>query len=116
MDAMPAFDQLQLRFVDHIQWRYEVIRPLVLFDDRTATQRAVETHTHPETVRKLTRRFRHQGTLGLFPDHTELTSPRRGQQVSDKVVEELARLKARYDGFQFRGLARIIHLTGCKFF
>ena len=27
MDTMPAFDQLQLRFVDHIQWRYEVIRP-----------------------------------------------------------------------------------------
>jgi len=111
MDAMPAFDQLQLRFVDHIQWRYEVIRPLVLFDDRTATQRAVETHTHPETVRKLTRRFRHQGTLGLFPDHTEILSPRRGQQVPDTVVEALARLKARYQGFGYRELARIIHYT-----
>ena len=79
MDAMPAFDQLQLRFVDHIQWRYEVSRPIVLFDDRTATQRAAETHTHPETVRKLTRRFQHQGTLGLFPEHTEVTRPRRGR-------------------------------------
>src|SRR5215468_11441441 len=108
MDAMPAFDQLQLRFVDHIQWRYEVIRPLVLFDDRTATQRAVETHTHPETVRKLTRRFRHQGSLGLFPEHTEIVRPSRGQQVPDEVVEELARLKARYEGFHFRELARII--------
>ena len=68
MDAMPAFDQLQLRFVDHIQWRYEVIRPLVLFEDRTAPQRAAETHTHPATVRKLARRFEHQGRLGLFPD------------------------------------------------
>ena len=56
MDAMPTFDQLQLRFVDHIQWRYEVIRSIVLCDDRSATQRAAETHTHPETVRKLTRR------------------------------------------------------------
>src|SRR5204863_3939675 len=28
MDAMPDFDQLQLRFVDHVQWRYELIRPV----------------------------------------------------------------------------------------
>src|SRR5262245_18632105 len=108
LEPLADFAQLQLHFVDHVQWRYEVIRPLVLFDDRTAAQRAVETHTHPETVRRLTRRFRHQGTLGLFPNHTELISPRRGQQVSDQVVEELARLKARYDGFQFRELVRII--------
>jgi Helix-turn-helix domain/Integrase core domain len=111
MDAMPAFDQLQLRFVDHIQWRYEVIRPLVLFDDRTATQRAAETHTHPETVRKLTRRFQHQGTLGLFPEHTEVTRPRRGQPIPAGVVEELTRLKALYQGFGYRELARIIHYT-----
>ena len=109
MDAIPAFDQLPFRFGDHIQWRYEVIRPLVLFDDRPATQRAVETHTHPETVRKLTRRFRHQGTLGLFPDQTEIVTPNRGQQVPEEVVVELARLKALYDRFQFRELARIIH-------
>jgi hypothetical protein len=76
MDALPAFDQLQLRFVDHIQWRYEVIRPLVLFEDRTATERAAETHTHPETVRKLARRFEHLGMLGLFPEHTEVTRAR----------------------------------------
>src|SRR5215471_4050659 len=111
MDAMPAFDQLQLRFVDHIQWRYEVIRPLVLFDDRTATQRAVQTHTHPETVRKLTRRVRHQGTLGLLPARTEILSPRRRQQVPDPFVQALARLKARYQGFGYRELARIIHYT-----
>ena len=95
--------------VDQVQWRYEVIRPLVLFDDRTAAQRAAETHTHPETVRKLTRRFRHQGTLGLFPEHTEIVSPRRGQPVPATVVEELTRLKALYGGFGYRELARIIH-------
>ncbi|MBV9483627.1 MAG: helix-turn-helix domain-containing protein [Acidobacteria bacterium] len=111
MDTMPAFDQLQLRFVDHIQWRYEVIRPLVLFDDRTATQRAAETHTHPETVRKLTRRFRHQGTLGLFPGQTEIPGPRRGQPIPAVVVEELTRLKALYQDFGYRELARIMHYT-----
>jgi hypothetical protein len=50
---MRDFAQLQLHFVDQIQWRYEVIRPLVLFADRTATARAQETDTHPETVGKL---------------------------------------------------------------
>lgn len=109
MEPMTDFAQLQLHFVDQVQWRYEVIRPLVLFDDRTAAQRAAETHTHPETVRKLTRRFRHQGTLGLFPEHTEIVSPRRGQPVPATVVEELTRLKALYGGLGYRELARIIH-------
>jgi hypothetical protein len=107
MDALPAFDQLQ--FGDHIQWRYEVIRPIVLLDDRPATQRAVETHTHPETVRKLTRRFRQQGMLGLFPEHTAILPPRRGQPVPSTVVEELMRLQALYNGCGYRELARIIH-------
>ena len=111
MDAMPAFDQLQLRFVDHIQWRYEVIRPLVLFEDQTATQRAAETHTHPETVRKLARRFRHQGTLGLFPEHTEVTPSRSGPPIPAVVVAEFTRLKALYQGFGYRELARILHFT-----
>jgi transposase InsO family protein len=109
MEPLTDFAQLELHFVDQVQWRYEVIRPLVLFDDRPAAQRAVETHTHPETVRKLTRRFRQQGTLGLFPEHTAIIRPSRGQQVPPEVVEELARLKALYEGFQFRELARIIH-------
>src|SRR5215208_1720803 len=52
MEAASDFAQLELRFVDQIQWRYELIRPLVLFENRPATQRAHETHTHPETVRQ----------------------------------------------------------------
>jgi hypothetical protein len=99
MDAMPDFAQLQLRFVDHIQWRYELIRPVVLIQKRPVAQRAAETHTHPETVRHLSHRFRLQGTLGLFPEHTELIHPSRGKPIPDVVVEELARLKALYDGF-----------------
>jgi transposase len=108
MDPLAAFAQLELHCVDQVQWRYEVIRPLVLFEDRTAAQRAVEPHPHPETVRKLTPRFRQQGILGLFPEPTEIISPSRGQQVPNAVIEELARRKALYDGFHFRELARII--------
>src|SRR5262249_26851379 len=61
------FAQLQLGFVDQTQWRYEVIRPLVPFADRTAAQRAQETDTHPATVRTLRRRFRRRGMPGLLP-------------------------------------------------
>ncbi len=70
MDPISDEDQLQYPFVDRVQRRYEVIRPIVLIGDRTAAQRAQET---PE-----------------------------------EVLEELARLKALYDGFGYRELARII--------
>jgi transposase InsO family protein len=53
MEPMPDFAQLQLHFVDHIQWRYEVMRPVVLCADRTAAQRAAETQTPPDTVRMM---------------------------------------------------------------
>ena len=102
------FDQLQLRFVDHVQWRYELIRPVVLLENRTAAQRAEETQTHPKTVRHLARRFRQHGTLGLLPEHTEISTPSRGKSVPDAVVEELARLKALYHGFGYRELAHIL--------
>src|SRR5947208_7827381 len=83
MDSTAEFAQLPLRLGDQLQWRYEVIRPLVLFADRTATQRAHETATHPETVRTLHRRFRQQGMVGLLPanrlvpqyDRTKFQSP-----------------------------------------
>ena len=35
MDTAEDFAQLQLHPVDRLQWRYEVIRPLLLFADRT---------------------------------------------------------------------------------
>jgi hypothetical protein len=66
VDPTADFAQLQLGFVDQTQRRYEVIRPLVLFADRTVVQRARETQTHPDTVRKLRRRFQHQGMRGLM--------------------------------------------------
>src|SRR5437870_6956663 len=108
MEPMSDYAQLQLHFVDHVQRRYEVIRPLVLLGDRTAAQRAEETQMHPETVRDLTRRFRQHGMLGLFPEHTGLLSPSRGKQVPEAVVAELTRLKALYHGFGYRELARIL--------
>jgi hypothetical protein len=102
------FDQLQPRFRDPIQRRSEIIRPLVLWHDRTATQRAEETHTHPETVGTLKRRFAQQGLLGLVPDSIEIVPSGRRRRVPHAVVQALQRLTSLYDGFQSRELARII--------
>jgi transposase InsO family protein len=108
MEAARDFAQLELRFVDQSQWRYELIRPLVLFEDRPARQRAYETQTHPETVRKLRRRFQHQGMLGLLLDDVEVVPKEKASRVSEAVVEEIARLKALYAGFHARELVRIV--------
>ena len=111
MEATPAFRQLELRFMDQIQWRYELIRPLVLFEDRPARQRAEETQTHPETVRKLRRRFQQQGMLGLLRDDVAGLPQGKATRVPTAVVEELARLTALYPGFRYHELARILFCT-----
>jgi transposase len=104
------FAQLQLQFVDQIQWRYEVIRSVVLFADRTTRQRAHETHTHPATVRRLARGFRQRGMLGLLPDDVEVVIRGRAKRISEAVRQEIERLKALYDGFHYRELARILFI------
>src|SRR6266516_3148281 len=104
-------DDPQLRFLDPTQYRYELIRPLLLYPERTATQRAQETGTHPETVSRLKRRFAQQGMLGLVPDTRELLPAHRQLRVPDPVVHELQRLQGLYAGFGARELARIIFHT-----
>jgi hypothetical protein len=94
--------------VDQIHWRYEVIRPLVLFGDRTAPQRAQETRTHPETVRQLRRRFRQQCMLGLLPADVEVVPRERASPIPSAVRQEIDRLKALYPDFHYRKLARIV--------
>jgi transposase len=108
VEAQEEFAQLQLRFVDQLQWRYELIRPLVLFPTGTATQRAQETGTHPDTIRTLKRRFQRQGMPGLLPGLSQEGRQRPGRHVPAAVVQELARLKALDSGFHYRELVRII--------
>jgi hypothetical protein len=108
VEPTAAFAHLQLRFTDQTQRRYEVIRPLLLFEDRTATQRAQETETPPDTVRTFLRRFRQQGRLGLLPDHVEVSPRGRASRVPEAVRQEIARLKALYRGVHYREVVRII--------
>jgi len=108
---LPDADEPQLPFTDPTPYRYALLRPLVLFQERTATQRAQETATHPDTVGSLKRRFEAQGMLGLFPGTIEVVPARRRRRVPAEVVQELQRLKGLYDGFGSRELARIIFHT-----
>lgn len=111
---LPDANELQLSFNDPTQQRYEIIRPLVLFHDRTAKQRAQETDTHPDTVGTLKRRFEAQGMLGLLPATLEVIPAGRRRRVPVEVVHELQRLKGLYEGFGYRELARIIFHTLAK--
>jgi putative transposase len=102
------FAQLQLQFGDQIQGRYELIRPLVLLAEGTSTQRAEDTHTHPDTVRTFLRRFRQEGMLGLLPTDIEVAPRPRASRVPKAVRQEIARLKALDNDFQYREIGRII--------
>ena len=107
----PETDVLPLLCSDPTQQRYELIRPLLLDPERTAPQRAQETGTHPETVRRLKRRFAQQGMLGLVPAAQDVRPARRQLRVPEHVVQELQRLKGLYTGFGARELARILFHT-----
>ncbi|HSX78492.1 MAG TPA: helix-turn-helix domain-containing protein, partial [Candidatus Saccharimonadia bacterium] len=84
---------------------------MLLCPEQTATQRAQETGTHPETVGRLKRRFAQQGMLGLLPDTLDVHPAQRPLRVPDTVIHELQRLKGLYTGFGSRELARIIFHT-----
>jgi transposase InsO family protein len=101
-------DDPRLPFDDPTQQRYELIRPVVVIGNQSATERARETGMHPETLGDLKRRFEQQGMLGLVPGTVEVVPARRRRRISDEVVEELRYLKGLYDGFQYRELARIV--------
>ena len=101
-------DDSQRLFDDPTQTRYEIIRPVLLDPNRTATQRAQETGTHPETVGRLKRHFDQQGMLGLLPETLEVVPAGRRRRVPDEVIHELQRLKGLYEGFGYRELVRII--------
>ena len=102
--------QLPLSFVDPMQWRYEVIRPVGLLRDTTPQQRADATHTHPYTVRRRVRQFQARGRLGLLPRGAAGGGTRGTPRVSDAIRQEIHRLKALYAGFHDRALARILFI------
>jgi hypothetical protein len=102
------FAPLHLQFVDQSQWRYALIRPLVLCADGPPTQRAADTHTPPDTLRTFLRRFRQAGMLGLLPTESEVAPRPRASRGPEAVRQERARLKALDHGLQDREIGRMI--------
>jgi Homeodomain-like domain len=84
------------------------MRP-VLLDECTATERAAQTHHHPDTIGKRKRRFEQQGMLGLFPAPVEERTRERRRQLPKAAVQERQRLKGLYGGFHYRELGRMIY-------
>jgi Winged helix-turn helix len=62
-------------------------------------------------VRTLEHRLRQQGMAGLLPADVEVIHRRRASPIPDAVRQEIDRLKALYDGFHYRELARILFIT-----
>lgn len=111
-DTEAAFPQLRLYFTDDVQERYEIARPLLLGHDLTAVQRAQQTHTHPQTVRRYVRRFEQEGMRGLF-DEREVLS--KGRTISETVQQEVVRLKTLHPPLHHREIANIIYAKlGCR--
>lgn len=107
-----SYPQLRLHFIDDVQERYEIARPLLLGQAVTAVKRAAETDTHAQTVRSYVHRFEREGMRGLF-DEREVLS--RGRSVPDIVREEVLRLKTLYPPLHHRELANILYArSGCR--
>ena len=106
MEPMRDFAQLQLHFVDQIQWRYELIRPLVLFAEGTATQRApghTPTPCAPSRVASTNRACWGCAAPSRWcPAAVRHTSLRWCGRT---------RLKGLYADFHYRELARILFAT-----
>jgi hypothetical protein len=111
VDAARDFIQLPPRFIDTIQRRYELIRPLVLFDEGTPTERALATNPYPETVRTLLHQFQTQAMPGLALPESDVLPPEQPHRVPEAVRQEIARLKTLYPGLHYRELARILFCT-----
>jgi transposase len=102
------FSQLRLHFIDTVQERYEMARPLILGQSTTAIERAQETDTHPQTIRRYVRRFSQEGMRGLFDERAVRS---HGRTISDGVRHEVLRLKALHPPLRNNEIAAIIYAT-----
>jgi transposase len=110
-DATEPFSELRLHLTDDAQTRYEIARPLLIGHATSAVERAHETQTHPQTVRRYVRRFEREGMRGLF-DHRlfdEREVRAHGRTISDAVRHEVIRLKTLYPPLHQREIAAIVY-------
>jgi transposase InsO family protein len=104
--ALEDFAQLQLHFVDDIQYDYEVIRPIMLFAD-TVAERSRQTGVERTVVGEKARRFVSQGMRGLV-DQRAGKAGRKGQEFPEAVAAHILYVKQRYPPIHYREIVRIV--------
>ena len=95
--AAEDFGQLRLKFTDPIQDNYEIIRPIVLFDE-TVSERSRQTGIERSRVNDKARRFVQKGMLGLVDQRTE-KSGGQVHQYPEAVATYILYLKQMPPGF-----------------
>lgn len=106
MSSPQEFKQLALKFIDSLQYDYEVIRPVVLFAERIA-ERSRETGIDRTVVGDKARRFVEKGMLGLADQRAEKAG-RRGHEYPEPVAAHILYLKQIYPPIHYREIVRII--------
>jgi hypothetical protein len=109
MDTNEPFAQFQLRFIDPIQYDYEVIRPVVLFS-QSVTDRSDETEMPRTTVREKARQFVTEGMLGLV-DKRSTAAKAKEIGYPEPIARYILYLKHLYPPIHYREIVRIIVLT-----
>lgn len=105
MQPQDDFHQLALRFTDPVQHDYEVIRPLMLFED-TISARSRATGLDRGTVADKARRFVQHGMFGLIDGRM---STSKGQHPYPAVIAGcILYLKQFYPPIKYREIVRIV--------
>lgn len=103
---MQDFGQLKLNFTDPIQHDYEVVRPVVLFN-QPISERSKETELARTTVSEKAKRFVIEGMLGLV-DGRKVRSGRKKQGYPTPVANYILYLKQLYPPIHYREIVRIV--------
>jgi transposase InsO family protein len=106
VSAAEDFAQYQLRFIDPIQYDYEVIRPIVLFAE-TSAERSRQTELERTTIGAKARRFVQDGMLGLV-DQRAGHAGRKRHRYPEAVAAYLLYVKQLYPPIHDRELVRIV--------
>ena len=109
-----SYCQLKEKFIDYVQEKYESIRPLVLFEDISINERAKQTGSSRNTIKKRVRQFKQHGMRGLF-DSREFPKKIRNWNIPQDVLDEIFELLSIYPDFKYIEICHIIdHKLGYK--
>ncbi len=108
------YSQLKEKFIDYVQDRYESIRPVVLFEDISIKERAKQTGSSKNTIKRRVRVFKQHGMRGLF-DSQDLPERVKKWEIPQDVIDEIFDLLSIYPAFKYIEICHIIdHKFGYK--